>query len=138
MDDDRCYVQLHFYDELSSLRPSDISDPSMRHIRGTRFDCIRREPKYVFTLLFIFLPQVGGDPDDSSTISSLVLPTYKVREGDSSHHRIGPLPIGFVSPLLRRGNSIVFNLVFSFPFFTILQVNSFDQDTCTMLQNIVL
>jgi hypothetical protein len=85
-----------------------------------------------------FSPSVGGDPDDSPVISSLLLPTCKVREGDYSHHRIGPLSIGFVPPLLHRDNSIVFNLLFSFPSFSILQVDSFGQDTRMMLQNIVL
>jgi hypothetical protein len=61
-----------------------------------------------------FSPLVGGDLDDSPVISSLLLSTSKVHEGDSSHHRIGPLPIRFVLPLLRHDNSIVFNLVFSF------------------------
>jgi hypothetical protein len=86
MDDDGCYVQLYFYDKLSSLKPSDMSDPSVRHVRGTRFGCIRRDPEYAFTPLFIFLSLVSGDPDDSPTFSSLLLPTCKVREEDSSHH----------------------------------------------------
>jgi hypothetical protein len=118
MDEDGCYVQLYFYDKLSSLRSSDMSDPFMRHVRGTRFGYIRRDPEYAFTPLFIFLsPRVGGNTDDSPAISSLLLPTCKVREEDSSRYQIGPLPIGFVHPLLHRGNSIVFNLVFSFPSF---------------------
>jgi hypothetical protein len=62
--------------------------------------------------LFFSTP-IDGDPDDSPTISSLLLPTCKVREEDSSHHRIGLLPIGFVLPLIRRDNSIVFNIVFT-------------------------
>jgi hypothetical protein len=48
-----------------------------------------------------FSPPIGGDPDDSLTISSLLLPTCKVHEGDSSHHQIGPLPFEFVLPLLQ-------------------------------------
>jgi hypothetical protein len=32
MDDDGCYVQLYFYDKLSSLKPSDMSDPSVKHV----------------------------------------------------------------------------------------------------------
>jgi hypothetical protein len=140
MDEDRCYVQLYFfYYKLSCLRPSDMSAPSVRHVQGSRFSSIRRDPKYVFTPLFIFLsPLVDGDLDDYMAIHSLVLPNCKVREGDSSHHRIGPLPIGFIPHLRRRGNSIVFNLVFSFPSFSILQVDSFGQDTRMMLQNIIL
>jgi hypothetical protein len=61
-----------------------------------------------------FSLSVDGDAHDFPTISSLLLSTCKVREGDSFHHRIGPLPIGFVLPLLCRDNFIVFNLVFSF------------------------
>jgi hypothetical protein len=103
---------LLLYDKLSSLRPSDMSAASMRHVQGTRFSSIRRGPEYALTLLFIFLcPLVDGDPDDYTVIYFLV------HEGDSSHHWIGPLPIGFVPPLHCRGNSIVFNLVFSFPSF---------------------
>jgi hypothetical protein len=64
-----------------------------------------------------FSPPVSGNPDDSLTISSLLLPTCKVREEDSSHHQIGPLPIGFILPLLRCDNFIMFNLVFSFLLF---------------------
>jgi hypothetical protein len=67
--------------------------------------------------LFFLSLLVGGDLDDYTTIYSLVLPNCKVREGDSSPHRIGLLPIGFVPPIRRHGNSIVFNLVFSFRFF---------------------
>jgi hypothetical protein len=55
MDKNGCYVHLYLYDELSSFRPSDIFDPSVRHVRGTRFGCIRRDPEYAFTPLFIFL-----------------------------------------------------------------------------------
>jgi hypothetical protein len=108
-----------------------MSAPSMRHVQGTRFSSIRCDPEYDFTPLFIFLtpPLIGDDPDDYTTIYSLVLPNCKVHEGDSSRHWICPLPIGFVPPLRRRGNSILFNLVFSFPYFSILQVDSFDQDT---------
>jgi hypothetical protein len=43
MDEDGCYVELYFYDKLSSLILLDMSDPSMKHVRGTRFDFIRRE-----------------------------------------------------------------------------------------------
>jgi hypothetical protein len=87
-----------------SLRQSYMSDPSVRHVRGTRFGSIRHDPEYTFTLLFIFLPPpppVGSGPDDSPAISSLLLPTCMVREGDSSCHRIGLLPLGFVLPLLQ-------------------------------------
>jgi hypothetical protein len=110
---------LLLYVKLLSLEPSDMSVLFVRHVQGTRFNSIRRDPEYTFTLLFIFLspPPVDGDPDDYMTIYSLLLPTCKVYEGDSSHHRIGLLPIGFVPPLHRRGNSLVFNLVFSFPSF---------------------
>jgi hypothetical protein len=119
---DKCHVQFYFYNKLSSLKLSDMSNPSVRHVRGTRFSCIRCDPEYTFTPLFISPPPlVSGDPDDSPTISSLLLaisslllPTCKVCEGDSSHHQIGLLPIRFVLPLLRRDNSAVFNLVFSF------------------------
>jgi hypothetical protein len=54
--------------------------------------------------MFIFLPPppVGGESDDSLTISSLLLPTCKVHEGDSSRHQIGPLTIGFIPLLLRH------------------------------------
>jgi hypothetical protein len=140
MNGDGCYMQLYFSDKLSSLRLLDMSAPSVRHVWDNRFSSIRHDPEYAFTPLIIFLPPppVGGDLDDSTTIYSLLLPTCKVHEGDSSHHRIGPLPIGFVPPLRCHGNSIVFNLVFSFPSFSIFQVDSFGQDTCTMLQNIVL
>jgi hypothetical protein len=43
MDENRCYVQLYFYDKLSSLRPSDMSDLSIEHVRDTMFDSIRHE-----------------------------------------------------------------------------------------------
>jgi hypothetical protein len=43
MDDDRCYVEFYFYDKLPSLRPSDMSDPFVKHVRHTRFGSIRRE-----------------------------------------------------------------------------------------------
>jgi hypothetical protein len=112
---------LLLYDKLSSLKPLDMSTPSMRHVQGTSFNSIRRDPEYAFTPVFIFLfpppPSVGGDPDVYMVIYSLLLPTCKVCEGNSSSHRIGPLPIGFVPPLHHHGNSIVFNLVFSFPYF---------------------
>jgi hypothetical protein len=118
MDGDGFYVQLYFYDKLSSLKPSDMSAPSMRHVRSTRFGSIRHDPEYAFTPLFISPPPpVDGDPDNSAMIYSLLLSTCKFCEGDSSHHQIGPLPIGFVPPLRHHGNSIVFNLVFSFPSF---------------------
>jgi hypothetical protein len=32
MDEDRCYVELYFYDKLSSLRLSNMSDPSVEHV----------------------------------------------------------------------------------------------------------
>jgi hypothetical protein len=110
---------LLLYDKLSSLRPSDMFALFVRHVQGTRFISIRRDPEYAFSLLFIFLspPPVGGDPDDYTSIYSLLLPSCKVSEGDSSHHRIDLLSIGFVPPLHHRGNFIVFNLVFSFPSF---------------------
>jgi hypothetical protein len=62
-------------------------------------------------------PPVSSDLDDSVAIYPLLLPTWKVHEGDSSRHRICLFPIGFVHPLHHGGNSIVFNLVFSFPSF---------------------
>jgi hypothetical protein len=34
-------VALFLYDKLSSLIPSNMSDRSMRHVRGTRSGCIR-------------------------------------------------------------------------------------------------
>jgi hypothetical protein len=43
MDDDGCYVQLYFYDKLLSLRPSGMSDSSMKHVRCTKFGSVRRE-----------------------------------------------------------------------------------------------
>jgi hypothetical protein len=43
MDENVYYVQLYFYDKLSSLRLSDMSDPSVRYVRGTRFGSIRHE-----------------------------------------------------------------------------------------------
>jgi hypothetical protein len=49
------YVPLLLYDKLLSLRPSEMSAPSMTHVRGNRFDSIRHGPEYTFTLLFIFL-----------------------------------------------------------------------------------
>jgi hypothetical protein len=67
--------------------------------------------------LFLPPPQVSGDANDSPMISSLLLPTCMVCEGDSSRHRIGLLPIGFIPPILCHSNSIVFNLVFSFSSF---------------------
>jgi hypothetical protein len=42
-DENICYVQLYFYDTLSSLNPSEISDLSVKHVQGTRFGSIRRE-----------------------------------------------------------------------------------------------
>jgi hypothetical protein len=32
MDEDGCYVQLFFYDKLSSLKPSDMTKLSMKHV----------------------------------------------------------------------------------------------------------
>jgi hypothetical protein len=32
MDEYGCYVQLYFYDKLSSLSPSDMSDPSVKYV----------------------------------------------------------------------------------------------------------
>jgi hypothetical protein len=32
MDEDGCYVELYFYDKLSSLRLSNMSDPSVKHV----------------------------------------------------------------------------------------------------------
>jgi hypothetical protein len=44
MDDDGgCYVELYFYDKLSSLRPSDMSNSSVKHVWGIRFGSIRCE-----------------------------------------------------------------------------------------------
>jgi hypothetical protein len=43
MDEDGCYVELYFYDKLTSLRPSDMSDLAVKHVRGTRFGSVRRE-----------------------------------------------------------------------------------------------
>jgi hypothetical protein len=43
MDEDGCYVELYFYDKLSSLRPRDMSDPSVKHVQGTRFGSIMHE-----------------------------------------------------------------------------------------------
>jgi hypothetical protein len=76
-----------------------MSDPFMRHAWGTRFGSIT--PNTLWLHYLFFSPPVDGDPDDSPAISSLLLPTCKVHEGDSSLHRIGPLPLGFVPPLLQ-------------------------------------
>jgi hypothetical protein len=124
---------LFLYDKLSSLGPLDISAPSVRHLQGTIFSTIRRDPNTLSLHCLFFSPLVGGDQYNYTLIYSLVLPNCKVHEEDSFRHRIGSLPIGFVPPLRRRGNSIVFNLVFSFSSFSILQVDSFGQDTRTML-----
>jgi hypothetical protein len=43
MDEDGCYVELYFYDKLSSLRSLDMPDPSVKHVRGSRFGFIRHE-----------------------------------------------------------------------------------------------
>jgi hypothetical protein len=43
MDEDRCYVELYFYNKLSSLKPSNMSGLPIKHIRGTKFGSIRRE-----------------------------------------------------------------------------------------------
>jgi hypothetical protein len=32
MDEYEFYVQLYFYDKLSSLKPTDMSDPSVKHV----------------------------------------------------------------------------------------------------------
>jgi hypothetical protein len=32
MDEDGCYIELCFYDKLLSLRPSDMSDPSVKYV----------------------------------------------------------------------------------------------------------
>jgi hypothetical protein len=62
---------LLFYDKLSSLEPSDISAPSVRHVQNIRFSSIRRDPEYAFPPLSIFLhPPVGSDPDDHTAIYS--------------------------------------------------------------------
>jgi hypothetical protein len=108
------------------------------HVAKVRPPLLQRHFIVVSLHYLSFSPPVGSDLDDSTTISSQLMPTCKVRVGDFSCHRIGSLPIGFVPPLLHRGNSIVFNLVFSFPSFSILQVDSFGQDTHIMLQNIIL
>jgi hypothetical protein len=84
MDEDKCYEQLYFVDKLSSLRPLDMSDPSLRHVRGTRFGSIRRDPNTLSLHCLFFSPPVGGDPDDSAAISSLLLPTCKVCKDNSS------------------------------------------------------
>jgi hypothetical protein len=42
-DDDGCYIQIYFYDKLSSLGPSDMPDSSVKHVRGNKFGAIRRE-----------------------------------------------------------------------------------------------
>jgi hypothetical protein len=44
MDAVGCYVELYFYDKLSSSRPLDMSDSSVKHVRGTKFGSIRHEP----------------------------------------------------------------------------------------------
>jgi hypothetical protein len=95
---------------------------TIRHIRSIRETCPRYQvwlykawPRIRFhSIIYFSLPPVGDDSDDSLAISFHLLPTCKVHEGNSSHHRIGPLPIEFVPPLLRRDNSILFNPVFSF------------------------
>jgi hypothetical protein len=56
MDENGCYVQIYFYDKLSSLRPSDMSDRSMRHVQDIMFVFIRRDLEYAFIQLFIFCP----------------------------------------------------------------------------------
>jgi hypothetical protein len=118
INEDGCYVHLYFSMINCQISAHWICPLYLWGVLGIRFSSIRRDSKYTFTLLFIFLPSpIGGDPGDYTTIYSLLLSTYKVREGDSSRHQIGPLPIGFVPPLHRRGNSIVFNLVFCFPSF---------------------
>jgi hypothetical protein len=43
MDENGCYIELYFYNKLSSLRPSDMSNPSVKHVWGTRFGSIRCE-----------------------------------------------------------------------------------------------
>jgi hypothetical protein len=35
MDDDECYVHIYFYDKLPSPKSSDMSDSSVKHVRGT-------------------------------------------------------------------------------------------------------
>jgi hypothetical protein len=32
MDEDGCYVELYFYDKLSSLKPLDMSGPAVKHV----------------------------------------------------------------------------------------------------------
>jgi hypothetical protein len=86
--------------------------------------------RFHFIIYFSLTWQWPGWPP---VISSLLVPTCKVRKGDSSHHRISPLPIGSIIPLLRHDNFMLFNLVFSFLSFSILQVNSFDQGTHTTI-----
>jgi hypothetical protein len=80
-----CAVLL-FYDKLLNLRQSDISTLSVTHVQNINFGSIRHNPKYTFTLLFISLPSVDGDPDDSTVIYFLLLLTCKVCEGDYSRH----------------------------------------------------
>jgi hypothetical protein len=114
MDEDGCYVQFYFYDKLSSLRPSDVSNPSIRHVRGTSFSCIRRDPEYGFTKLFLFLTPSRRRP---RWLPGDLLPSPANLQG--LWGRLFPLsdrsaPHQICYSLLRRGNSIVFNLVFSF------------------------
>jgi hypothetical protein len=77
MDKDGCYVQLYFYDKLSSFKLSDMSDPSVRYVRDTRFGCIRRDLESLSLHCLFFFPPVDGDPEDSLAISSLLLSTCK-------------------------------------------------------------
>jgi hypothetical protein len=61
MDEDGYYVELYFYDKLSSFRPSDMSDPSVKHVWGTRFDSIRHETCMILRGIYsLILPTVAG------------------------------------------------------------------------------
>jgi hypothetical protein len=112
MNDDRCYMHIYFYNKLSSFRSSNWTCSRYQVQLYKTWHRIRFHSIVYFSLS---LTQRHG-PDDFPVISTLLL-TCKVREGDSFHYQIGLLPIGFVPHLLRRGNSIMFNLVFSFPSF---------------------
>jgi hypothetical protein len=43
MDEGGCYIDLYFYDKLSSLKSLDMSNQTIKHVWGTRFVTIRCE-----------------------------------------------------------------------------------------------
>jgi hypothetical protein len=65
---------LLFYDKLSSLSLSDMSDRSVRHVRGTKFSYIRAIVKDIQTIISCTRSIVlGTDPEFTGCIDLVPL-----------------------------------------------------------------